>query len=196
MALTLVTPPPVEPVSLDQAKTHLRVTATDQDDLIRGLIAAAREHLEAMTKRAFVYQVWDWTLDGFPRWFKLPKPPLQSIVSIKYLDDAGAEQTLATTVYRVDAKSQPARVTVDYGQIWPTTYPVINAVTVRFACGFFSGGSPADYAEDTPPGIKTALKLLVAHFYENREAVTMAPNIAELPIGIRALVMPHCVDLV
>lgn len=196
MALTLVTAPPVEPISLDQAKTHLRVTASDQDALIAGLIAGAREHLEAVTKRAFVYQIWDWTLDGFPCWFKVPKPPLLEIVSIKYLDTNRALQTLDASTYVVDANPDGGRVALAYGNIWPITYPQINTVTVRFACGFYVGGSPTDYAEDTPASLKTALKLLVGHFYENREAVTMAPNIAELPLGIRALVFPHCVSLV
>jgi uncharacterized phiE125 gp8 family phage protein len=194
MALRLVTAPPVKPLTLDQLKAHLRVDTSDEDELLLGILDAAVEHAEAVTKRALVYQSWDWLLECFPRWFEVPKAPLIQVEHIKYLDDSGAEQTLATSVYRVDSASQPGRVTLDYGQVWPSTYPVPNAVTLRFACGYFLGGSPTDYRADVPRSINQGLLLLAGHFYENREAISMAPNIQELPLGVRALLTPHVVS--
>src|SRR5688572_5645345 len=101
MALTLVTPPVEEPVELDQAKLHLRETEDAEDELIEGLVLAARQHVETDTARALITQTWDLTVDSLGCQIELPKPPVQSVTSVKYLDSEGVEQTLPTDQYRV-----------------------------------------------------------------------------------------------
>lgn len=188
MALRLVAPPPVEPVNLEQMKAHLRVTSSDEDGLIAGICAAARTHAESILKRSLITQTWDLTLDRFPAWFVIPKPPLQSVSHIKYLDDSGVEQTLDASLYRVDAASEPGRVVPAYGQVWPSTYPEINAVRLRFVAGYEHGaGSPAGWADNVPATVVQAIKLLGGHFYENREAVSAAANLQDLPLGVQVL---------
>jgi uncharacterized phiE125 gp8 family phage protein len=194
MALVLVSTPAVEPVTLAEAKAHLRVDGTDEDALISALILAAREHCEAATGRVLVQQTWDLKLDRFPCLIEVPLPPLRSVASISYLDDAGASQTLAGAYYLVDAASEPARITPSYGQSWPSTYPVTGAVTVRFVAGYpDDGNSPPDLVANVPQSIKLAMLLLIGHWFEHRSDV-LAENglqVASLPRAVDALLIPY-----
>lgn len=137
MALKLFTPPAEEPVTLAEAKLHLRETESARDALIQSLIAGATDFSERETGRRWITQTWDLFLDAFPAWgIEIPYPPLASLTSIKYVDSAGVEQTLASADYLVDVKSEPGRVTPAYGKTWPSIRSQMNAVTVRFVCGY------------------------------------------------------------
>lgn len=137
MALKIFTAPAEEPVTLAEAKLHLRESETARDALILSLIAGATDFAERETGRRLITQTWDYFLDGFPDWgLEVPYPPLASITSIKYIDTAGAEITLAATEYLVDVKSEPGRVTPAYGKTWPSIRSQVNAVTIRFVCGY------------------------------------------------------------
>lgn len=180
MGLKLITAPAVEPVTLAEAKAQLRKTTADEDALISSLIVAARNFAEAYTGRAFITQTWDYVLDAFPcGLFELPKGPLQSVSSVKYLDSAGVEQTLAAAGYKVDALTDPGRIAPAYGQSWPTTRSEPNAVTVRFVAGYGD-------ASAVPQAIKEALLLLISHLFENREAVAEG-NFSALPLGFEPM---------
>ena len=140
MPLMLVTPPAEEPVSLAEAKLHLRVDIADDDVLITALISAARQAAETVTGRQIITARWKMILDSFPgpslmgipagqsfslpaHVILLPKCPVQSIVSIQYLDMAGSQQTLASNTYTADLACEPARITPVFGQIWPISLP-------------------------------------------------------------------------
>ena len=101
---------------------------------------------------------------------KIPLPPLQSITSITYLDSAGVSQILAPTAYRVDAVSSPGRVTPAYGTSWPDTYPVSNAVVIRFVAGY------GDAAANVPQKIRQWIMAMVGSMNENRETVMISPS--------------------
>ena len=184
MSLKLVTAPSAEPVSLIEAKAHLRVDIADDDTLITALIVAARKWCDEYTGRQFVTATWDWFLDGFCQSFVVPIPPLQSVTSIKYLDTAGVEQTLDAGTYRVDAVSEPGRIALDYGKTWPSTYPVINAVTVRFVAGYGAAGA-------VPEPIKQAMLILIGELYEQREESLVGTIQSSVPFGVRALLTPY-----
>lgn len=189
MSLTIVTPPAEEPVSLTEAKNHLRIDLTDDDSLISALIVAAREHAEAITRRAFITQTLKLSLDAFPANngpIYVPMPPLQSVNSLKYFDTDGVEQTLTEGAdFLVDAESEPGRITPAPDTGWPATQSRPNAVSVEFVAGFGD-------ASKVPQGIKQAILLMVGHWYENREAVTMQGNNAgELPMAVDSLLMMH-----
>lgn len=189
MSLTIVTPPAEEPVSLTEAKNHLRVDLSDDDSLISALIVAAREHAEAITRRAFITQTLKLSLDAFPANngpIYVPMPPLQSVNSLKYFDTDGVEQTLNEGKdYLVDNESEPGRITPAPDTGWPATQNRPNAVSVEFVAGFGD-------ASKVPQGIKQAILLMVGHWYENREAVTMQGNNAgELPMAVDSLLMMH-----
>ncbi len=174
MALQLTSPPAEEPITAAEVKVHSRVSGAAEDPLLTQLIGAARRRAEADTKLAFVTQAWTWYLDAFPRFFELPLNPVQSVTAIKYLDDAGVEQTLDSAVYRSDLFSRPARVTTDFGQTWPTSYPVANAVRLEFVAGFGT-------AADVPDNIKAGLYIAVNDLYDNRGSIVVGTVAARLP---------------
>lgn len=191
MATNLVTAPTVEPVSLEEAKTHLRVDVTADDVLIGALVAAARQQAETITRRALCTQTWDYYLDAFPNadhiW--LPYPPLQSVTSIKYTNEDDVEATFASSSYLVDAYGTPGRIRLKDGESWPgATLRVVNGVAVRFVCGY---GDPSD----VPAPIRSAMLLMVGHWYENREAATVGAVAREIPFGVDALLWPYRVML-
>lgn len=195
MATILITPPTTDPISLAEAKAHCRIGIDDDDGLLAGYVLAARHHLETETRRAFMTQTWDLTLDyGWPvtrvdgcyrNRIVLPRPPVQSVTSISYIDGAGAAQTLATNQYKL-AKADTGEWFIEpaYGVSWPTVRSEMAAITVRFVAGY--GSSPGD----VPEPLRQAMLLLVGHYYENREAVNVGAAVSELPLAVVSLVFP------
>lgn len=182
MALKLKTAPAAEPVSLTEAKLHLRVDGTDEDTLITALIIAARDWCEGFQNRAYITQTWYLILDEFPMGdcIEIPRPPLQSITSIKYYGTDDTEYTVDSGDYFVDEKSQPGRVSLAYSKSWPSTMlRPANGVIVEFVAGY--GAAAA-----VPELIKTAMKLIVGHLYEHREE-TAEKVLAKIPMAAESL---------
>lgn len=188
MPLVLQTAPTTEPVTTAEAKTHLRVTTSDDDTYIGTLITVARRHVETITGRALINQTWDYFLDNFPPGDKIviPLPRLSSVTSVKYTDKDNVQTTLAASKYIVDTNNEPGQIVLAYGESWPTfTQKPINAVEIRFVAGYGSG------AANVPEGIKQAMLLLIAHWYENREPVNIGNIVTEIPETINALLWPY-----
>ena len=207
MPLQLVTPPAEEPVSLIDAKLHLRVDFDEDDTLIASLITAARLAAETLTGRQFTTARWKMVLDSFPgpslmgvpagqpftlpgHAILLPKCPVQSVVSINYLDMGAVEQTMPAATYTVDNACEPARITPVFGQIWPICLPQIGAVSVIFDAGYGT-------AAEVPQGIKSWIKLRVGSLYAHREevAVVSRGRLEALPF-IEGLLDPYKVALI
>jgi uncharacterized phiE125 gp8 family phage protein len=181
MSIQLVTPPAEEPVTLIEAKLHLRVDFDDDDTLIASLITTARQAAETLTGRQLITARWKQVLDCFPgpslmgvpagQAFTLPghaillaKAPVQSVISINYLDMGSVSQTMPVSNYTVDSACEPARITPVFGQIWPICLPQIGAVSVTFDAGYGT-------AAQVPEGIKSWIKLRVGSLYAHREEV-------------------------
>lgn len=192
MPLYQVTAPTTEPVTLSEAKLHLRIDAATQDEdaLVTALIQAARETVETYTHRAIPAQTWDEKFDGFP-WgpsadLWLSKPPVTSITSVSYLDTQGVTQTWTegTTGYLTDIPTGPwarrARIYPAYGRVYPPTFPMPVSVTVRFVAGYTA----------IPEAIKAAMKLLIGHWYQNRESAIVGTTAQELPLAVASLLWP------
>ena len=191
MPLQLVTPPAEEPVSLVDAKLHLRVDFDEDDTLIASLISAARQAAETLTGRQFVNARWKLVLDGFPPCaIALAKCPVQSVVAINYLDMNSSVQTMPASTYTVESACEPARITPVFGQVWPPSLPQIGAVSVTFDAGYGA-------ASDVPEGIKSWIKLRVGSLYTHREemAVLSRGRIDPLPF-VQGLLDPYRVVLV
>lgn len=184
--ITLITAPTVEPVTLAEAKLHLRVDHADEDSHIRSLIIAAREHAQNATSRAFVGQTWRLSMDCFPDVIRTPRPPLTSVTSIAYTDTAGASQTLSASAYTVDTYSEPGRIVPAFGQSWPATRDIPNAVIVTYVAGYGAGA-----AADVPQPIRQAILLLVGHWYANREGVLTGTISKEIEFAVSALLAPY-----
>lgn len=197
LTLKRSTEPSAGPVTLVDMKLHLRVDVADDDALITSYLAAAVRMCEEHTRRAFMPQSWRLTLDEFPDgelnsrispavegWdILLPRPPYTSITSVTYKDTAGATQTLAATEYLALGDDEPARVALAYGKTWPNTYPVPGAVAVTYACGYADAAS-------VPEPIKQAIRFLVGHLYENREATITGTIITAVPMAVDSLLSP------
>jgi hypothetical protein len=183
MPLQLVTPPIDEPVTLAEAKLHLRVDFDEDNALILALISAARQAAETITGRQFITARWKMVLDRFAGQegmanscesnFSLPnhaillfKCPVQTVTSIQYLDMNGVMQSMPPAHYVLDTACEPARVTPVFGQIWPVSLPQIGAVNVTFDAGY---GSP----QDVPEGIKSWIKIRVGSLYAHREEMSV-----------------------
>jgi len=177
----IITPVATEPVSLTEAKLHLRVTDTAEDDLISALITTAREYCEKFTGRSLAEQTVEYYLDRFPcaDEINLPMPPLQSVTSVKYTDSDGIETTMPTDAYLVDAVA--GRVVLPYYGVWPSFTPyTVNPVKIRYVAG---------YTTDVPKSIKQAMLLLIGHWYMNREATGDATG--QIAFAVRALLSMH-----
>jgi len=157
--LVLVTAPVIEPVSLSEAKAHLRVTSRDEDLLISSQIKAASARARQYFRRENAQSTWDQTFDKWEEFLVLRKKPLVSVTSVTYLDPDGAPQTLATTVWEAVTNREPGYVRRKFGQSWPPIRAHGDVVTVRYLAGYAT----------VPELQKAYVKLLVALLYEFRE---------------------------
>ena len=186
MALVLITGPAEEPVTVAEAKAHLRVDLPDEDTLIEGLIAAARQWVEQYCRRALVTQTWEWRADWWPgKPIYLAWPPLASVTSIKGTDESGNETTVSASNYLVDAGSEPGRVTLKLTGSWPATEVKPGGVAVRYVAGYGA-------ASAVPRVFKQAILLIVGHLYENREDVVVGNvQAVNVPGGAKMLLWPY-----
>jgi uncharacterized phiE125 gp8 family phage protein len=177
--------PPVEPITLDETKTHLRIDHDDDDNYIEGLITAAREYVEALIDRTIITTEWRMTFDAFPFEIILPRPPVSTYVSAVTVTYKNAYQntiTLPSTEYRVDRLSTPGVIRPPYEKSWPPHLTDQNSVTVEWYAGY--GTTQASI----PRAIKHALLMLVGHYYERRLAYESTfGTVNEVPHGFRAL---------
>lgn len=199
MGLLLITPPTEEPVSLAEAKAHLRVLSSDEDTLIESLIVAAREYAEIFTGRAFITQTWEYTVDKFCSGgyeqrsylglnqtpIMIPKPKLQDVVSVKYIDGNSAEQTWDSSNYRVLGDGDRGKIVPVFGVYYPFIFEQLNAVTIRFIAGYGNTSSAV------PQSIKQAMLLLIGHWFERRENSIVGARTEPIPLGVEELLWSH-----
>lgn len=173
MSVKIITPPITEPISLEEAKLHLRVDGNDEDVPIIELITAARQEAENQTWRALLTQTLELGLSCWPRKICLPHPPLISVTSVTYIDTAGVLQTLDPENYLVDDYSEPANIVPAYGKCWPMIRHQPNAILVRYVAGYANVSS-------VPQAIKNWMLLRIGTLYRNRESVVTG-QISALP---------------
>ena len=177
MTVTL-TPVSVASTSATQAevKSYLRVDTSDDNDLIDSLNIAAENWAQTFTKRQFLTATKYEYLDNFVSEIRLPHPPLASVTSIQYVDADGDTQTLDADTYTVDTTTAPGRIYLAYGETWPTVRSQPKAITITYVCGYGAAAS-------VPENLKTAIKLLVNHWYENRLPVVAmgGASVKEVP---------------
>lgn len=183
MSCSLPTNRTTEPVSLTEAKLHCKVDDDDENDLVRGIVSAARGRAERFTGRTFVTATYTEKGDAFPDGPIHIRPtwvPLASVTSVAYIDTDGVSQTLATSKYDTDFLTEPGRIALVPSESWPSTESGrIDVVTVVYTAGY--GAATA-----VPPEIKQAIKLIVGHWYLNRESVA---DVRLLPVPFAAEVL-------
>ncbi len=201
MALTLITAPTVSPITLQQAKDHLRISHSDDDAKVQLCIDAATAYVDGedgFLGRCLVTQTWELTIDEFPEAeIKIPLPPLQQIVSVNYDDPDGNGQTVGTADYYVDVASEAAWITPVLGFTWPTTLEAINAVRVQFIAGYpATTDSPPDLAGNVPASIKQGLLLMIGSMFESREDSFLSDmEKFPFPFASHSLLRPYRIQL-
>jgi len=187
-SLVRATQPAVEPVTLSEAKTHLRVDVSDDDSLISAIVKAAREFVEEYLDRSLIHTQWTLRTDAFPREFELPRPPMAqagttTATVVTYTLETQQTATLSTAEYRVDRAATPGVIRTTYAGTWPGHLYDENAVSVTWWGGYGADGT------SVPAAIRSAILMMVSHLYEHRTAV--APSMAEVPLGVKALLDTH-----
>lgn len=175
-----------EPITVAEAALHLRLDTSSpfvEERYVSTLITVARRYCEQYLQRSIGTQTRTLTLDAFPAGatpIVLPYPPVYSVQSVTYLDEAGALQSV-TGIRLSEGRIEPA-----YGQTWPVARQVIGAVNIDYTAGYISGGSPDDF----PLEIKQAMLLVIGDLYQNREAQFVGVSVAENKT-VMALLTPY-----
>ncbi len=138
-ALSLLIAPTASALSVYELKQHARIDIDIEDTLLSHYIAQAQEWVEEVSGRTLVTQTWQWTFQGFPdsqAVLQVPKPPLQQVLSIQYVDTQGQTQTLPVGEYQIDKSNEPGLIAPAYNKTWPDTRRQFNAVTIQFVAGY------------------------------------------------------------
>jgi len=183
--LRVITEPSVEPLSTADVKQHLNLASavTAHDTRIAAMISAARKWCEDYTNRSFITTTWELSMDRFPYQqlaMFLPRPPLQSVTFVKYIDLQGTEQTWANTNYTVSTGREPGRIACNYQVIFPYSRYQADAIKVQYVAGY------GDAAVNVPAGLKQAMLLLIGHWFEHRESVAQGVW-NEVPMATQSL---------
>jgi uncharacterized phiE125 gp8 family phage protein len=190
--ITLVTGPAQEPVALAAAKEFLKVEHNLEDSFIERLIVSARQRAEQLTRNQLMTATWKLTLGAFCDEIRLPKPPLQLVTSVQYIDTAGTLQTVSAADYQVDLGGrQPGvmgRVVPAYGKVWPTARDELESVRVTFVAGW------GDDPDEVPGPLVDWIMVQVATHFENRQLLEPG-QLTELRF-VDALLRPYTVRLV
>jgi uncharacterized phiE125 gp8 family phage protein len=185
MTAALITPPALEPVSLADAKAHLRVGDDADDALIGAAITAARIHVEAATRRVLIEQEWRIYRDDWPasRLVPIAIGPLISVDAVTVYDAGGEPTELDADAYEVDLVSMPGRLKVAADAVDPGR--AVNGIEVDVTAGY--GASSVE----VPAPLRQAILMLVAHWYEHRAAAGFNEASAVAPLGVEALIAPY-----
>lgn len=204
-ALTTITPPAKEPVTVDYVKRWLRIDSDEHATQLQDLITTGRQLCEDYSGRAFITATFQQTLDRFPMmpntqfspgspsvvmpilqntwpldtsaWaIKLPRAPVQSVTSIQYYDVNGQLQTLASSAYLVDNASEPGRIAPVNGGYWPGVQWRPNAVTVQFKAGY------GDTADKVPTKFRMAIAACVGWLYDYPNG-----DVEALPLAVKRI---------
>lgn len=160
--------PSVEPVTLAQAKAHLRVEHADEDAFIEALITVAREEAEQQLDRSISLQTIRLVLDAFPAGpIRLPRGPVVSVSAVRYYDADGVPRTVSSSDYALDDAQVEAWLLPAYGTTWPAARDQANAVEIDYVAGWSD--------TDCPASIVQWILLRVGTLYAYREADSDRP---------------------
>lgn len=162
-----------EPISLEEVKLWLKVEIDDDDDLIESLISASRSHCEIELNRSLMIQNLQATFDGFGDEIDLPFPPVIEVTEVEYIDTNGDLQTLDNEAYWVSLGT-PSRI------VSKDKFPETQNRPDSVLCTYSAGGNVSET-------VKTAMKMLISHWYTNRSAVETGTIATEIPLAVKTI---------
>ena len=200
------TDPSIEPVTATELDTFLRgdgELVAAESAFLDTLIEAAREYVELHTRRALITQTWTLQLDAWPHakddlgWWdgvregpissaparsvELPMGPLQSVTSVETFDQDNNATTFASSNYYLDTFQTPGSILLNDGTVWPTFTRSQLGIKIVYVAGYGAA------ATDVPSNLKTAIKMLAGHWYENREFVKTQSDQNQAPAPLHVL---------
>lgn len=186
MTLDRLSAPATTPVSVAEVKAQMRVDHDDDDTLIGTLVDAAVDMVDGTGKlgRAMVTQSWGQWADQAPGWVPLRMGPVQALTAVDYYDADGVLQAATLSDFEIFRDGELYLAKPKSGAAWPAAQVRPDAIRISWTAGF------GDDAADVPAGLRAAIKLIVAHWYEHREAVTV-DGLADLPMGADMLIGLH-----
>jgi uncharacterized phiE125 gp8 family phage protein len=188
MSSILLSPPSIEPLTLAdaKAKAYLRVSTSDDDDVIAGLIAAARGTVEAQTRRALITQTWRLVRDCWPAEGQIAvmPVPLQQVSAARIYRQDGSTQTIDSAAFTIDKAAEPAVLAFAPAAL-PAPGRPIAGIEIDVEVGYGAAAS------DVPTPLVQAIKLIVAHWYENRGLIAIGSDVVVLPLPVAALIAPY-----
>lgn len=192
---TLISGPTVEPLTLAEAKEHLKIDHADEDNYITSLISASRKFAEDYTRLRLIEQTLMWTLDRWPgyggsigeshplvvgyqknRFIEVPRGPLISVTSITTYDDADVGTEWDAENYYVSSPQN--RIYRRTGVAWPSAGRTGGGIEILYKAGF------GTLANDIPKSLRQALLQMVSHLYIHREPVTEG-TVLNVPFTVR-----------
>lgn len=181
-SLVRLTEPVVEPVSVAEAKQHLRIDHefSDDDLYIQSLITAARHYVENYVDRTLLRTQLQMKLDYFPIWdIPLPRPPVMAdTVVVQYVSSDSSTATF--TNFRTDRDATPAVIRPQWNGTWPTARGSENDVTISWWAGYGTTGA------SVPVPARHAMLLILSHWFRNREAIS-ENRFAPVPMSAETL---------
>jgi len=186
MPSILLAGPAAEPITLAEAKHFLRVEHDDDDDVIAALIAGARIHVETQTRRALIAQSWRLTRDVWPTTgcLALLPVPVKTLDAVRVYKSDETTLSLDLSGFTLDKSDAPARLAVVHG-VPPAPERPAAGIEIDITCGY------GDASADVPEPLRQAIRLLVAHWYENRGLIASGGEVAVLPQSAAALIAPY-----
>lgn len=184
MAMILTSGPAAEPVTLAEAKAHLRVDGSAEDAVIASLITTARLHVEAALGLALITEGWSLLLDAWPEdAVRMPIRPVQAVSAVKVAAADGGVAVLPAERYLLDGAGHPPRLVPVGGPLPDSGVPALG-IEIAFTAGY------GDVAADVPEPIRQALLLLIAHWFEHREPALDAA-VTRIPSAVSELLLPY-----
>lgn len=184
MPAILVVAPVAEPWSVAEAKNFLRVEHGDDDTLIAALISAARNHVEALTRRGLLLQTWRFVLDAWPPDGRI-RPrigPLRTLNAARVYDHAGNAAAIDVQTFVIDAAAN-----VIAAPCWALPAPGRASAGIELDVQIGFGANPTD----VPDVLRHAIRTLVAHWYENRGLAAIGQSIAMMPGSVNAMISSY-----
>ena len=178
------------PVSLTEAKSHLKVDTSADDTYIESIIKAATQLSEEYTNRFFINTLIDQTCSSFAELQTLFKSKVNDVQYVKYYDSNETLQTLADTEYDKMLSYEPSQIQLADGKSFPSITKRNDAVICRYTVGYGSSAS------DVPEIIKQAILLTIGNFYQNRNSVVIGRIATELPQNVKWLLDTYKVQIV
>ena len=186
MTAALISGPALEPVTLADAKAHLRLDGDDDDQYLTAAIVSARVHVEVMTRRLLIEQHWRVYLDAWPkkRIVTLSPAPLTAVDAVTVYDADGNPVVVSPEDYDIDTVGVPGRLVLA-SDVPAVVGRAVNGIEIDVAAGY--GPSSVD----VPAPLRQAIMMLVAHWYEHRGVVGHDQAVNVPPLGFDALIAPY-----